>query len=410
MKLDIIEPEHIVFHGLFIRADNFKPEFMLALIELVNTHIQLAGRDHAVVEKVDRFAELFAVQINLNDAVINRFCKLHFQTIRRSFLHGHSQIERVTRLGIDPPQVCITAPTGTEAVHILQLGAAGRLCDDFQLLALQRAFDFKDFYFAPVPFALLDRHRLIRIALSGRLVPVHRRSIQRRLAVRIIFLDGGLERTLERHVVGDVPAVHGDVAAIAHADRLIVVAVGKQFRVAPGVAEIILGAGPDSRGEFLAVHEEFLVTLAPPSAARIPHVQHNAAEPPPPLRLEHRPVDHPALGIFGQKIISMPLGVKPSELLNRLCNRSMTDCKTNLAFLLPIISQFYQRAFAKRHIPVTIKSFFRHTQRQGFIPVHARSGPEEISQRRADTRFRFAVPVNPQNKLTKYVPVIGRFR
>ena len=83
---------------------------------------------------------------------------------------------------------------------------------------------------------------------------------------------------LEGDVVGDVPAVHRYVPFVVHAYCLIVVAVLEEGRVAPGIAEVIFGAGADSGWEFLAVDEELLIAFAPPSASGVPDVQHNAAE------------------------------------------------------------------------------------------------------------------------------------
>mgnify|MGYP007078643587 CR=1 FL=1 len=113
------------------------------------------------------------------------------------------------------------------------------------------------------------------------LIPVCRRGVKCRLAVGVVLLDSSLERLLERDVVADMPAVDGNVAAISHAYRLIVIAIGEQRGIAPGIAKVVLRAGAERGGEHLSVDEEFLVALAPPAAARIPDVQHDPAEAPP---------------------------------------------------------------------------------------------------------------------------------
>ncbi|MBA7678454.1 hypothetical protein ES703_86730 [subsurface metagenome] len=127
--------------------------------------------------------------------------------------------------------------------------------------------------------------------MASGLIPVRGGGIKGGLAVGIVFLNRSFEGFLEGYVIRDVPAVHGDVAAVVHTDCLIVVAVSKQRRVAPGIAEVVFGARTDSRGKFLTIDEEFLIAFAPPSASWVPHVEHHATEPASALRLEHCPVD-----------------------------------------------------------------------------------------------------------------------
>ena len=250
---------------------------------------------------------------------------MHFQAIRAGLGHGHLQIERVTGFRSGPPQVGLAAPLVAKPAQILPAGVARRLGENFDLLALQRTFDFEDLDRLPVSFSLRDGRRFVRIGLARRLVPIRRGGVKCRLAVRVVLLDRSFERFGERDIVGDMPAVDRNVAAVAHAYCLIVVAVCKQRRIAPGVAEVILRAGAERGGEFLPVDEEFLVTLAPPAAAGIPYVQHHAAEAPPAAGLEHRPVNRTTLGLFGRECIAVPFRVESPECVNRLCQRSVCD-------------------------------------------------------------------------------------
>ena len=92
----------------------------------------------------------------------------------------------------------------------------------------------------------------------------------------------------------------------------------EQGRTAPGVAEVVLRAGAEGRGEFLAVDEELLVALAPP-AARGFDVQHDAAEAASPLGPQHHPI-RPAV-LREREAVAMPLGVEIAQLVHRLGKR-----------------------------------------------------------------------------------------
>ena len=87
------------------------------------------------------------------------------------------------------------------------------------------------------------------------------------------------KRGLERNVVDDVPSQHRLMPLVVLRHGLGVIGLLEQMRIAPGVAEIVFRAGAEGGGELLAVNEELLVAFAPPAAARIPDVQHHAAEP-----------------------------------------------------------------------------------------------------------------------------------
>src|SRR5581483_10312924 len=123
--------------------------------------------------------------------------------------------------------------------------------------------------------------------------------------------------SMEGHIVRDVPAVDRDVpAAVPIVMGLIMKSVLEQTRIGPGVSEIILRARTESGREFLAVHKELLIALAPPATPRVPNVQHHADEPAGAFGLEHRPIDL-AVGGGRQKRIAMPLGMEPGQLLER---------------------------------------------------------------------------------------------
>ena len=147
-------------------------------------------------------------------------------------------------------------------------------------------------------------------------VPVDGGSIERRLVVGIVFLDGCLEGFLEWYIVGDVPAIHGYVPAVILADSLIVVGVLEEGRIAPRIAKVILGAGTECGGKFFTIDEKLLISFPPPSASGVPYMEHNTAVTPPALCLEHCPVDCSALRLYGQKRITMPFGMEAAKLFD----------------------------------------------------------------------------------------------
>ena len=354
LQEDVVDAEHVALHGVWVRPDDFDLERVRPGVEIVNAHIQNAGRHDAPVEKVDRFAELFTVQIKLNDAVINGLGQLHLQAIPRRFLHGHRQIERIARLGVGPPQMSFLAPLSSVPAHILCPGIPGGPGQNLELFPFQGALDLEYLDRSPVSRAFGHGHRLVGIGLAGRLIPIGYCGVERRLIVRIIFFDSGLESTLERNVIGDMPAIDADVAAVVHADRLVVVAILEQRRIAPGVAEIILRTGADGGGELLAIDEKFLVAFAPPAASRIPDVEHDAAESPAARRLEHGPVDCPALGLVRQEGVTMPFGMEPAEFPDVAFKRHVNDFQLDFSFHLAIVLNHHFRPLCKRHVPVAI--------------------------------------------------------
>ena len=120
----------------------------------------------------------------------------------------------------------------------------------------------------------------------------------------------------------------------------------------PGVAEVVLGSGADRRRELLAIHKELLVSFTPPATARIPDVQHHAAEPAAPAGLQDPPIGEP---IFRQgRQIAMPLGVEMPQPCKGPRQRRMHDLITDRAIDRPVIRHFDRRPLRKRHVPVGI--------------------------------------------------------
>jgi len=60
--------------------------------------------------------------------------------------------------------------------------------------------------------------------------------------------------------------------------RLIMIRVVEQLAATPGIAEVVFRTGAEGGGELLAIHEELLVALAPPAAARVPDMKHETDE------------------------------------------------------------------------------------------------------------------------------------
>ena len=179
---------------------------------------------------------------------------------------------------------------------------------------------------------------------------------------------------------------------VVHADRLVVVAVLEKRRVAPGVAEIVFGAGAEGGGELLAVDEELLVALAPPAAAGIPHVQHHAAEAALALGLEHRPVDLSSLRVLRQERVPVPLGVEPPETVDGFRQRGVADREPDRPLLVSVVGDLDLGPFPERHVPAAEEARIGHSQREGLILVCAGGRAEEIAQRGPHARLRSRHP------------------
>src|SRR5881396_3027501 len=142
---------------------------------------------------------------------------------------------------------------------------------------------------------------------------------------------------MKRHIIGDVPAIDGHVTfAVSVIVRLVVQGVLKGFGTAPGITEVIFRAGPEGGREFLTIHKKFLITFPPPTAARIPNMEHHANKPAGALRLDRGPIDA-ALRFIGHEGVAMPLRMEPAKAINRLGKRSMNDLKPYPAWILAII-------------------------------------------------------------------------
>src|SRR6266850_330506 len=145
---------------------------------------------------------------------------------------------------------------------------------------------------------------------------------------------------MERHIIGDVPAVDRHMTfAVTVIVCLIVQRMLEWFGTAPGITEIIFRTSAEGGRELLAIHEEFLITLTPPTAAWIPNVEHHTYEPPRAFRLDDGPIDVP-LGFGGQEDVAMPLRMETAKSFDGLRERSMNDFKACHARLLAIVEQF----------------------------------------------------------------------
>ena len=120
-----------------------------------------------------------------------------------------------------------------------------------------------------------------------------------------------------------MPAKHRLVPLILLVHRLAVIGFLEQVRIAPGVTEIVFGAGPDRGRELLAVDEELLIAFTPPAAAGIPDMQHDTAEPATALGLQHDPVGPSILRHLDR--IAMPFAVKMAESFKRPVQRCVRD-------------------------------------------------------------------------------------
>ena len=192
---------------------------------------------------------------------------------------------------------------------------------------------------------------------------------------------------LKRDRVGDVPAQHRLMALVAHGHCLAVIGALEETRVAPGIAKVVLAARAERGRDLFAIDEEFLVPLSPPAAARIPDVQHDAAEPPAALRTEHHPI-RPA--ILGQGVnVAMPLAVKIAQTLKRPIQRRMRDLETKTPGHGILVHELQPRALGERHVPEGISALLRHARRQGLVEIH--TGAPCRRSRPAGTRRPAAV-------------------
>src|SRR5256885_26036 len=112
----------------------------------------------------------------------------------------------------------------------------------------------------------------------------------------------------------------------------------EQTRIRPSVAKVILRAGPKGRGEFLAIDEKLFITFTPPTAARVPDMQHHADKAAQTFGLEHRPINLP-VRVSGKQRVAVPFGVESPELLNRTRKRGMRKFKTNRVRLGAVIDE-----------------------------------------------------------------------
>ena len=187
------------------------------------------------------------------------------------------------------------------------------------------------------------------------------------------------------------------------------VGVLEQLRAAPGVAEVILRPGADGGRELLSVHEELLIALAPPSAARVPDVQHDTDKPSGALGLDDGPVN-PSLLLLRQEGIPMPLGVKARQPLRRPGKGRGADLEDHGAGRFAVVGQLQLGLLAEWHVPVAIPpAVARVAQRQRAVVAAARNA-EEISERRPDRRLLFAVPPDLEGQLPERIAVGGGCR
>ena len=159
---NIIQPEHVLFLGLRIRPDDHDGKLVRALPQLEGAQGDHGGEDHAVVEEVDRFARLLAVDGQLQDAVVDGLEEAAGNLIPARFRGVELQPQFVARLlPAVPPQVLAAAV----ALPVLRPGRAGEL-EDPHLLAFDRAGHVEGADFRQRP-----QDKLFRRQSAGRCLP-----------------------------------------------------------------------------------------------------------------------------------------------------------------------------------------------------------------------------------------------
>src|SRR5207302_436977 len=215
-----------------------------------------------------------------------------------------------------------------------------------------------------------QRHGAVGIFAAGRKIPVGGGGVESGALIGIVFFDATFKRMLEWHVIADVPTVDRDMAfAITVVVSLVVIGVLKQRRIAPGITEVVFRAGADSGRELFVVHEEFFVTFAPPTAARIPDVKHDADEAASALSFEDGPIDA-ALGFAGEKGIAMPFGVEPGQFGGVTGEGPGSDLVFQFDGQFALLLECDFGAFDERHEPIAIPpAIVGQAERQGAIII-----------------------------------------
>src|SRR6266404_389534 len=213
---------------------------------------------------------------------------------------------------------------------------------------------------------------------------------------------------MKRHIIGDVPPIDGHMTfAVPVIVRLVVQRVLEWLGTAPGITEVIFRASAEGGRELLAIHKKLFITFSPPTAARIPNVEHHAHKPSGALRLEYGPIDV-ALRLSREESVAMPLCMKSPKALHRLGEGSMNDFKTCHARLHAFIDQLHSRLPCKRHVPRAIPPpIFGMSERQRTINICTRRGAEEITQRRPNAWLALVIPLDLQGHLSERIAVIG---
>ena len=107
----------------------------------------------------------------------------------------------------------------------------------------------------------------------------------RKLVGGKIFFYRALKTRKEGHVVGDVESTVAGVPATVfptrersgvfhHACDLIMIGAVKILLRTPRIPKIILRAGSEGGGKLLSINKKLFIPFPPPTAHRIPDVQH----------------------------------------------------------------------------------------------------------------------------------------
>lgn len=250
--------------------------------------------------------------------------------------------------------------------------------------------------------------------------------------VGLVFFEVSLKRMLKRNIVGNLETADGGVTIAvnghsAQTGKWVFESCKRGFR-RPGIADVILAAGTERGGKFLAVNEELLIALSPPPVhalgfpLTIPpgrggllrlgpfvvDVQMQSAETTASLGQENWPIGPTVM--TGRKACSvgvdehalMPAGVEAEELVGVFAGLD-GQAERDALFGIAQIANTDTRALREGHKPAGFERIAIHGQRQRMETVDAGSAAEKITNRREHGGMLAAIPADFQNDTAQHL-------